>query len=405
MDLAMERTGFGASAGSVTLVPEVHDGLPAAEAVWREAESRPEVLMTPYQRFDWIRAYAAAFGPGERLQPRVAVLRDPGGRLRLLLPLGVCREGGLRVARPIGRRQANFHMPLFASREAAALSAPDLAAALRRLGRVLGVDAFAFPHQPRAWNGCPNPLAAFGEPAASDAFGLALDPDPEDAVRRAFSGDARKKQRQKLARLVAAHGPVEHRRAAGEAGLAAALDAFLAQKAARFAQLGLPDSFRDPAARDFLSALCRPGPDGGLPAAELHALVAAGSGRVFATFMGAVDAGRFSGMLTSFDPDPEVARSSPGDLLLAALIRDQAARGRTALDLGVGEARYKASVCDETIALVDAVVPVTLPGRAYAWAARRSVRLKRRVKQDARLTAALNRLRRGAQDRFARRKS
>jgi hypothetical protein len=35
-------------------------------------------------------------------------------------------------------------------------------------------------------------------------------------------------------------------------------------------------------------------------------------------FVGAVDARRFSGMLTSFDPDPALARFSPGDLLLSA---------------------------------------------------------------------------------------
>ncbi|MEH3148158.1 MAG: GNAT family N-acetyltransferase [Methylobacterium frigidaeris] len=394
MDLAMEQGGLAATHGAVTLVPEVHDGLAAAEAVWREAEARPDVLMTPYQRFDWVAAYAAAVGPGECLRPRVAVLRDPGGRLRLLIPLGLRREGGLLVARPIGRRQANFHMPLFASREAAVLPAADLAAGLRRLGRVLGADAFLFSHQPRVWDGCLNPLAAFGEPAASDAFGLALGTDPEAAVRRAFSGDARKKQRQKLARLVASHGPVEHRRPADEAGLAAGLDAFLTQKSARFAQLGIPDPFRARAAREFLGALCRPGPDGASPAAELHVLVAPESGRIFATFMGAVDGRRFSGMLTSFDGDPEIARSSPGDLLLAALIRDQTARGRTVLDLGIGEARYKANVCDETIAIVDAVVPVTVPGHAYAWAAGRALRLKRRIKRDPRLVAALGRLRR-----------
>jgi CelD/BcsL family acetyltransferase involved in cellulose biosynthesis len=45
----------------------------------------------------------------------------------------------------------------------------------------------------------------------------------------------------------------------------------------------------------------------------------------------------------------KVARMRPSSVrLLQALIRDQCARGRTALDLGVGEARYKASVCDET---------------------------------------------------------
>jgi CelD/BcsL family acetyltransferase involved in cellulose biosynthesis len=106
------------------------------------------------------------------------------------------------------------------------------------------------------------------------------------------------------------------------------LRAFLAQKAARFAQLGIPDSFGDPAARDFLAALCRPG-----------------SNEVSMPLNRPASTAPMKVAKTRPPPVATRACSSPGDLLLAALIRDQAARGRRALDLGVGEARYKASVC------------------------------------------------------------
>ncbi len=79
-----------------------------------------------------------------------------------------------------------------------------------------------------------------------------------------------------------------------------------------------------------------------------------------------MNATRYSGMMTSFDADPEVSRFSPGDLLLHHLVGEQTARGRLSFDLGVGEARYKASICDETIALVETVWPVSLRGHAYA---------------------------------------
>ncbi len=126
---------------------------------------------------------------------------------------------------------------------------------------------------------------------------------------------------------------------------------------------------------------------------EVHALYLVESGRVLATFGGAVSDRRFSGMMTAFDADPEIARYSPGDLLLQHLVRDQTDRGRQGFDLGVGEARYKASVCDETIGLVDAVLPVSLPGRAYGAAAEAGARLKRRIKRDPRLWALVGRVR------------
>ena len=382
MQLAAEGVAAG-PAPALTLVPEVFSSLAAAEATWRALETAPGAVMTPYQRFDWVAACARILPRGAR--PCPVLLRDPSGRPLALLPLFVHREAGIRVGRVIGGRHANYHMPLFAHPEAMALPPEAYARALLRAGAQAGVDVIHLPDQPRLWNGLPNPLA-HGTASPSDAYGLALEADPEAVLKRVMSGDARRKLRQKEKWLTGALGPVAHRVASDDEEGAAILSAYLAQKALRFAQAGISDPFADPAARDFLAAAHRSG------ALELHALRTE-EGRILATFVGAVDARRFSGMLTSFDPDPALARFSPGDLLLQALIRDQCARGRTALDLGVGEARYKASVCDETIGLVDAVLPVSLRGRAYGAAAAAGARLKRRIKRDPRLWALVGRVR------------
>ncbi|KMO34041.1 acyl-CoA acyltransferase [Methylobacterium aquaticum] len=382
MQLAVEGVAAG-PAPVHALTPEVFPSLAAAEAPWRALETAPGVVMTPYQRFDWVAACAGILPAGAR--PCPVLLRDPAGRPQALLPLFVHREAGIRVGRVIGGRHANYHMPLFAGPEAMALAPDAYTAALRRAGARAGIDVIHLPDQPRLWNGLPNPLAQ-GSASPSDAYGLALEADPDAVLKRVLSGDARRKLRQKEKWLVAAHGPVAHRVAADQAEGEAILSAYLAQKAVRFAQAGIADPFADPAARAFLRDAHRAG------ALELHALRTE-DGRILATFVGAVDATRFSGMLTSFDPDPSLARFSPGDLLLQALIRDQALRGRTAFDLGVGEARYKASVCDETIALVDAVIPVSLRGRAYGAVTEAGARLKRRIKRDPRLWALVGRVR------------
>ena len=382
MQLAAEGVAAG-PARPVVLTPEIFSGLAAAEAPWRALEAAPGTVMTPYQRFDWVAACAGILPAGAR--PCPVLLRDPAARPVALLPLVVRREAGIRVGRVIGGRHANFHMPVFAGPEAMALPAETYAQALRRVGAQAGIDVIHLPDQPRRWNGLPNPRAQ-GTASPSDAYGLALEADPEAVLKRVMSGDARRKLRQKEKWLVAAHGPVVHRVAADGQEGEAILSAYLAQKAVRFAQAGIADPFADPAAQTFLAEAHRAG------ALELHALRME-EGRILATFIGAVDATRFSGMLTSFDPDPALARFSPGDLLLQMLIRDQCLRGRTALDLGVGEARYKASVCDETIALVDAVIPVSLRGRAYGAAAEAGARLKRRIKRDPRLWALVGRVR------------
>jgi CelD/BcsL family acetyltransferase involved in cellulose biosynthesis len=389
--LARERIGAGAMRERVQggLGGEIFSDLASVEALWRAMEADPAVLATPYQRFDWVAAYA-------RVEPqaalRIAVLRDSAGRPRVLIPLAVAREGGMQVARVIGAKHANYHMPLFASREAAAMRPEDLADQLRLLGRGAGIDVFALSHQPRFWDGAANPMSLRAEPAPSDAYGLILGPDPESTVKRVFSGDARKKLRSKEKKLVEAFGPVACRRATTPEEVERYLAAFYVQKASRFAAMGIANPYADAAVRDFLARGASV--ESGTPAIEVTALVATQTGRVFAVFAGAVDALRYSGMVTSFDADPVVSRSSPGDILLHHLIGDQTARGRRAFDLGVGEARYKANICDETIALGEVTIPVTLRGHLFALKAVCTARLKHRIKRDPRLMGLVMRLRR-----------
>ena len=364
----------------------IHDPA-AAEAVWRQIASDPDAVQTPYQGFGWVMAYLKA--RGQLGAARILLLRDRDGRPRILLPLTVERHLGLRVARTVGSTHANYHLPLFASRDAAATRAEDVTAALMQAGRSAGIDVYELQHQPRSWDGAANPFATCGEPEASNGYGLTLDADPEATLRRVFSADARKKLRSKEKRLIEAQGPVAYRRAETDAEAERFLAAFYAHKSVRFAAMGIPDPYADPAIRAFLTAAAT-GPD---PAMEIHALCLAESGRVLATFGGAVSHRRYSGMMTAFDPDPEIARYSPGDLLLQHLVREQSARGRLGFDLGVGEARYKASICDETIELVEAIIPVTVAGRTYGAARQGLVRAKRAIKRDPRLYAAFQRLR------------
>ncbi|MCJ2073557.1 GNAT family N-acetyltransferase [Methylobacterium sp. J-030] len=370
------------------LVADIIADPDAAEAVWRRIESDPESHQTPYQRFDWTMAYLRACGQVD--DTRILLLRDGEGRARMLLPLILERRFGLRIARTVGDTHANYHLPLFASRDAAAMRADDVTAALTRAGRSAGIDVYALHHQPRFWDGSANPFAASGEPEASNGYGLTLGSDPEATLRRVFSADARKKLRSKEKRLIEAHGPVAYRRAETDEDVARFLAAFYDHKSTRFAGMGITDPYADPSIRAFLTAAAT-GPD---PAVEIHALCLAESGRVLATFGGAVTGRRYSGMMTAFDPDPEIARYSPGDLLLQHLVREQATRGRLGFDLGVGEARYKASICDETIELVESIIPVTLAGRTYGALRQSLVRAKRGVKRDPRLYAAVQRLRR-----------
>lgn len=252
-------------------------------------------------------------------------------------------------------------------------------ALLIALGRQLGIDAYDFVNLPRIWRGRPNPLALpSAEPNPSNAYGLTLGSNAEDTLKRALGKDARKKLRQKE-RYLAALGPVAHRVARSPAEVDRILDAYFAQKAARFRAKGLPADIERGPMRAFIRQGCLAGLEAGRPAIELHALEA--GDRIAATFGIAGDDQRASGMFISFDGAAEVARCSPGDLLVARVIAMQCERGRAVFDLGVGEARYKSSFCGEVDELFTLILPVTARRRVYAGAVRSLVSVKRLVKQ------------------------
>jgi CelD/BcsL family acetyltransferase involved in cellulose biosynthesis len=364
------------TAKSWTSLSVVEDIAALAED-WRALEDR--AVMTPYQAYGWVRPFTEAVGAAEGMAFRHAVLRDAGGVALAILPLVLTRRSGIRFAEFIGGKHANYHMGIYEPAFAAGLDAAGARLMLAEIGAAIGgLDAFIFVNQPTQWQGVPNPLAQLaGGPSPSGAYKLALVPgDGEGSLRRSMSSHAHKKLKNKRNRFVT-YGPSEMVRARTPAEIARVIDAFLRQKAARFAMMGIADPFAPPAVRRFLERGAQSDGDRP-PVLELYSLDVAGQS--VATYVGAVQAGRFSGMATSFAMDSEVAKTSPGEILLVDLIRLKSREGITVFDLGVGEARYKTTICDERDDLVDSFLPLTARGHAFALFSRAKREAKRRIK-------------------------
>lgn len=381
--IAPETSHPGAPANRVGETPwasiTIASDIAAVEGVWRDFEAT--ALLTPYQAYGWVRPFVETVGAAQDTEFRYALVRNADGALRALLPLAISRRGGVRFAELIGGKHANYHMGLYARDFAAgldaALTARLLAEACAAIG---GVDALIFLNQPGSWQEVGNPPALLASgPSPSRAYKLALVPgDGEATLKRAMSSHARKKLRNKLSRFKE-FGPSALNRARTPAEIERVISAFLEQKTERFRTMGVPDPFADPAVRAFM-ARAAAGADGNPPVIELYSLDLAGE--CVATYAGAVQGERFSGMATSFAINSPTVRTSPGELLLADLIRLKCGEGLTVLDLGVGEARYKTSFCDGHDDLVDTFLPFTFKGRLLVAAARAQRGLKRRIKSS-----------------------
>ena len=158
------------------------------------------------------------------------------------------------------------------------------------------------------------------------------------------------------------------------------LDAFFEQKLARFREKNIESVFETAEARAFMESAALAGLADGAPALQLHALTL--DDRIIATYGGGAHRGRLHLMVNSFDGDVEIARCSPGDLLLQSIIEKACAEGLTGFDLGIGEARYKDSWCDESVAMFDSIMPVSAKGRVYARYESLRLNAKRWIKQS-----------------------
>ncbi|CAH1649828.1 GNAT family N-acetyltransferase [Hyphomicrobiales bacterium] len=382
---APSRSADRAASGRVGARPwasiSIEKDIAAIADLWRGFEAT--ALLTPYQAYGWVRPFVETVGAAQGGEFRYAILRDAEGAPCALLPLVVSRRRGARFAELIGGKHANYHMGLYAPDFAAGLDAALAQQMLAEVGAAIGgLDALVFVNQPTSWQGVSNPAALLSSgPSPSRAYKLALIAgDGEATLKRSMSSHARKKLRNKHSRFKE-FGASTLNRARTPAEIERVLTAFLEQKTERFRAMGVPDPFAEPAVRAFLSQAAA-GRDGTPPIIELYALDMAGE--CVATYVGATQGERFSGMATSFAMNSPTVRTSPGELLLADLIRLKSSEGLAALDLGVGEARYKTTFCDDHDDLVDTFLPLTFKGRLFVAAARGQRGLKRRIKSSPR---------------------
>ena len=358
------------------------------EADWRALEAGG--VATPYQRHDWVRAYVAhAVGAGDT-DTRILKVRARDGQTVAILPFALRRAGGLKTVSFIGGKHANFHMGVFAPDFAALLDSEGARQLLNDASAAMGgIDAFILHNQPQAWEGHANALALLDpQPSPSQAYKLALQADCEATLQNSMSSHARKKHKNKRARF-AELGPSRLIIAETADERARILDAFCRQKAARFTQMGVPDPFADTGVRAFLAQASTP--SGSAAALRLGALEL--NGELVATYVGAVHQTRFSGMATSFEPDPAIMKVSPGEILLIEMIKSECKRGMTVFDLGVGEARYKTTICNQTEELVDSFVAISAKGRLAASVLRLTQKAKGAIKQSPLVFSLVKRVR------------
>src|SRR5436305_7254852 len=130
----------------------------AAETVWRGFE-QSSPFFTPYQRFDFLEAWQRQVGEREGVRPFIVIAYDKDRAPLLLLPLGIKRESGVRIARFLGGKHATFNMALWLQDFASTATQADLDALMSGIRAHAQADVLALTQQPGRWVEQPNPFA------------------------------------------------------------------------------------------------------------------------------------------------------------------------------------------------------------------------------------------------------
>src|ERR1051326_4738870 len=98
--------------GDADLSISVYTSIDAIETLWRRACTECSGFV--FQTHEWQSAYQATIGGAEGVSPYIVQVADRTGRTRMLLPLGIHRERGLRVLRFLGGVVTDYNAPVIA---------------------------------------------------------------------------------------------------------------------------------------------------------------------------------------------------------------------------------------------------------------------------------------------------
>ena len=368
---------------SVELVGDIR----GAETVWRGLEQSNQ-FCTPYQRFDFLEAWQRQVGQREGIRPFIVIAYDREHQPLLLLPLGVKRESGARVARFLGGKHATFNMALWRRDFAATAAKTDLDALISMIRAHAQADVLALTQQPQRWMEQPNPFALLpSQASANDCPLLTMAPGAPPASRVSNSFRRRLKGKERKLQSLPGYG---YRLATSDADIKRLLDWFFTIKPQRMAAQQLPNVFADPGIEDFIRDACMTRLAGGGHAIDIHALQC--DEEVIAIFAGVADNARFSMMFNTYTLSGN-AKYSPGLILMRDIIDHYAERGTTTLDLGIGSDDYKRLFCKDDEPIFDSFVPLTLRGKIAAAALSSLMRAKRMIKHTPALMQIAQRVR------------
>jgi CelD/BcsL family acetyltransferase involved in cellulose biosynthesis len=337
----------------------VHEDIAAFDGLWPRTDTSPIAASYVFQRADLLAVWRDTIGAARATQPVFTAIFDRHDRPLMLLPLGIERRHGIRILGFLDGGVCDYNAPvLFPG--GACLNADDMRQVWEALTRVLPpFDLALFDKMPGEIRGMPNPLLELGARVRAPSGHVAT----LDGTWEEFSAKRLPRRRHTLRkrRRLTELGNLRFTIAATAAERARLFDATMRQKSRQLAEIR-GASVRDPGFREFYSALAAD------PHGPVHLSGLQVDDNVIATHLGLLAENRFYFLVPAYEGG-EWSRFSAGRILIEDLIEWCFANRVEIFDFGIGDEPYKLEYRDRDLPLYQAVIPVTVSGRAVAAAA------------------------------------
>jgi CelD/BcsL family acetyltransferase involved in cellulose biosynthesis len=365
----------------------LHHDLASAERDWRAFEQVADC--TPFQTFTWLSAWDRHVGQPDGIRPAIVIGRR-GGEVAFLLPLAVEPGHVARRLTFLGQELCDYNAPLLAPGFTGTLGADEFAALWRQVRDLLQADP-RLRHDTVELTKMPDRVGAQANPLVgldvmlnpSGAYQAGLSADWEKFYSAKRSSATRRRDRTKTKRL-SEMGEV--RFVTPEAAdTPQTLDTLIHQKSRAFARMGVPDLFARPGHVAFFREIAVSRDFVHISRLDVGATQAAVN-------LGLTFRDCYYHILASYD-DGEVSRFGPGAAHLRELLHYAIDRGLARFDFTIGDEPYKRDWCDAEQKLYDHVSAATWRGRPSALLSIAKRRVKREIKHNASLWAAVVRVR------------
>ena len=346
------------------------------EAEWRALEAHRTASV--FQSWSLALAWTTHAAAARQERPLIVTGRERG-RLRMILPLGLVRQGGVDVVQWLAQSHANYGMGLFDPALLERIEAGDTDQLIIAIAKQVGAGVVHLDRQPARWAGHANPFAASpcARRSANDTFVVALAADFAGQYARLFPKRALqplKRRKRRLEEMGALSFTCPRETEAKQK----AFRWFVARKREQLAETSGSNPFDEPGILPFYEAL--------LAEDDLFEIdqVLVGTQRAalgMTLYGGGVAYGVNTAHVAQF------SRGSPGTLLQHHIIAKVHARGARAYDLGPGFLPYKMEWAPDVVPLLATSHAVGLRGVPMQVRLVIETLAKAQIKRSPRLSA------------------